>query len=830
MKCPKCQYENPSGSGFCNKCGAPLVPSSSTPFSKTETVQTLKEELNIGSVFAERYQIIEELGKGGMGNVYKALDKEIGEKVALKLLKPEIAADERIIERFRNELKFARKITHKNVCRMFDLSKFERIPYITMEYVSGEDLKTTLRRVGPLSTGKAVYIAKQVCEGLAEAHKLGVVHRDLKPQNIMIDKKGHAHIMDFGIARSMKTKGVTTSGMMIGTPDYMSPEQVEGKPVDVRADIYALGVILYEMSTGTTPFQGDTALSVAIKHTTEKPRNPREINGQIPIQLSSIILKCMEKDREKRYQDIQELLTELDKIEKGFPTTDRVLPDKPSTSKELPSGFNLKKLLIPASIVVSVAIIVFALWQFTPLPGIFKKSPDSSPAPSIDETMNSANQFWKEKKYSEAYAEFKKVLEAEPNHFEAQFGLANSLKAQGKLDEAIPEYEKANALNEKDPGAYGQLGLIYELKQELAKAVDHYKKYLENAPPGQEFEIVSDKVKNLEARLRAAAPKVTKIAEPVTAKKPEPVERKPEPGKKAPPQPEQVKTEPSKPEKKAIDVSTQLDQGIQAFNQGNFDECIKQMEAVLKLAPQNTSAQYFLSEAKKKKNEKIQEQEINDKLRIARDAFQKGDYRECITQAEEVLKLAPENVSALDLINGAKKKAEEESKEQQISDGLKAAQDAFRKGNYEECIDQTKKILGLDRQNEQAKRLLNQARLRMAPQQAKALVAEYVQSVNTKNLLSFYEKVCTQPLYQSLRKRTEMSMRAFDSLQATASDINIQFKGINEVEITFSNTITGVNKEGVKQELFDGQTKWDLRRIGENWKIANIVPTRKEKK
>lgn len=804
--------------------------SSTTPHSKAETVQTPREELTIGSIFAERYQIIEELGRGGMGSVYKALDKELGEKVALKLLKPEIAADYRIIERFRNELKFARKITHKNVCRMFDLSKFERTPYITMEYVSGEDLKTTLRRVGPLSTGKAVYIAKQVCEGLTEAHKLGVVHRDLKPQNIMIDKKGHAHIMDFGIARSMKTKGVTTSGMMIGTPDYMSPEQVEGKPVDVRADIYALGVILYEMSTGTTPFHGDTALSVAIKHTREKPRNPREINDQIPVQLSSIILKCMEKNREKRYQDVSELLTELDKIEKGFPTTDRILPDKRGTSKEMPSSFNLKKFLLPALAVVSLTIIVLALWQFTPLPEVFKKPPASSPGRSIDDTMNSANLFWKEKKYSKAHAEYKKVLEVEPDHFGAQFGLANSLKAQDKLDEAIMEYEKAIALNEKDPDPYGQLGLIYEQKQEPAKAVDHYKKYLEYAPPGQEFEIVSDKVKDLEARIRAAAPKETKITEPVVAEKQEPKKPKPEPEKRAPLEPEEVKTESSKPEKKTVDVSNKLNQGIQAFNQGNFDECIKQMEEVLKLDPRNASAQYFLSEAKKKKNEIIKEQEIDDKLEAARDAFQKENYRECIKQAEEVLKLAPENVSALNLLNEAKKKIEEESKEQQINDGLKVARDALKNKNYQECIDQAKKILGLDPQNEQARRLLNQARVRTAPQQAQALVNEYVQSVNTKDLLAFYKKACTQPLYQSLRKRTEMSMRMFESLQATASDINIQFKGINQAEITFSNIITGVSKESVKQELFDGQMKWDLRRIGEHWKITNIVSTQKEKK
>jgi len=156
--------------------------------------------------------------------------------------------------------KFARKITHKNVCRMFDLNEEEGTPYITMEYVPGEDLKSSVRRMGQLTIGKAISVAKQICEGLAEAHRLGVVHRDLKPQNIMIDSEGNAHIMDFGIALSVETKGVTEAGVIIGTPDYMSPEQVEGKQADKRSDVYSVGVIIYEMVTGRVPFEGDPGL------------------------------------------------------------------------------------------------------------------------------------------------------------------------------------------------------------------------------------------------------------------------------------------------------------------------------------------------------------------------------------------------------------------------------------------------------------------------------------------------------------------------------------------------------------------------------------------
>jgi len=224
----------------------------------TETLETPKEELTTGSTFAERYQIIEELGKGGMGKVYKVLDKEVNAKIALKLIRPEIAADKKTIERFRNELKIARDISHKNICRMYDLNKEEGSYYITMEYVEGQDLKSLIRQTGQLAIPTTISIAKQVCEGLSEAHKLGTVHRDLKPSNIMINKKGNARIMDFGIARSITGKGITGAGVMVGTPEYMSPEQAEVKEVDQRSDIYSLGVILYEMVTGRVPFEGET--------------------------------------------------------------------------------------------------------------------------------------------------------------------------------------------------------------------------------------------------------------------------------------------------------------------------------------------------------------------------------------------------------------------------------------------------------------------------------------------------------------------------------------------------------------------------------------------
>jgi serine/threonine-protein kinase len=206
MKCPKCSFENPPDANFCNKCATQIFAAKEDNSSHNGNTREIRTELAAGSVFAGRYQVIEELGRGGMGKVYKVYDREINEKIALKLLRPEIAGSEKVIERFRDELKLARQISHRNVCRMFDLNRSEGIYYITMEYVPGEDLKSMLKMMGPMSSGKSILITKQVCKGLAEAHRRGIVHLDLKPQNIMIDKEGIVRIMDFGIARSLGVK------------------------------------------------------------------------------------------------------------------------------------------------------------------------------------------------------------------------------------------------------------------------------------------------------------------------------------------------------------------------------------------------------------------------------------------------------------------------------------------------------------------------------------------------------------------------------------------------------------------------------------------------
>jgi serine/threonine protein kinase/tetratricopeptide (TPR) repeat protein len=315
-KCPQCQTELPDTQRFCGECGTQLPPPEK-PSTGTQTLGAPAKKLSLGSLFAGRYQIIEELGKGGMGKLYRALDLKLQEEVALKIIKPEIASNKETIERFSNELKLARRISHKNVGRMYELMEDEGTRFITMEYIAGQDLKGLIRQSGRLTAETAVSIAKQVGEGLAEAHRLGVVHRDLKPKNILIDRDGRAKILDFGIARSLRAKGITVEGMIIGTLGYMSPEQVQGRGIDARSDIFSFGCVLYEMLTGKSVFGRETTAQTITAVLHEDPPRVSESGVDIPEELQRIISRCLEKDPESRFPSMDEIVSLLTRAEKA---------------------------------------------------------------------------------------------------------------------------------------------------------------------------------------------------------------------------------------------------------------------------------------------------------------------------------------------------------------------------------------------------------------------------------------------------------------------------------------------------------------------------------
>lgn len=267
----------------------------------------------------KRYDIRGELGRGGMGVVYKAWDRETEEMVALKVLRGEIATDDAALLRFRNEVRVARRVTHKNVCRIHDFNRTDDAAYISMEFIEGRSLRSVIAESDGLSVERGSAIAAQICAGLEEAHRQGIVHRDLKPENVMLDREGTVRLLDFGIARLAAGSGVTQTGAVMGTPAYMAPEQAEGTHVDHRVDIYALGLILYEMFTGTPTFRAPTPLAVVMKHLQEQPTPPREFKPALPGHIEQTILRCLAKKPGERFQSVAEVMAALEGRAEALP-------------------------------------------------------------------------------------------------------------------------------------------------------------------------------------------------------------------------------------------------------------------------------------------------------------------------------------------------------------------------------------------------------------------------------------------------------------------------------------------------------------------------------
>ncbi|MBI3546077.1 MAG: protein kinase [Gammaproteobacteria bacterium] len=261
------------------------------------------------SALAARYEILDSLGDGGMGMVYRVRDRETAEVLALKILRPEIARDPAMMERFKNEIRLSRRVTHKNVCRIYEFNRVNDCAYITMEYVDGESLRAYLQRVGKLAPERVIDVARQVAAGLSEAHAQGVVHRDLKPDNVMLGRDGLIKILDFGIARALGD--TSTTHTLIGTPAYMAPEQSQGKVTDQRVDLYALGLILYECLTGQRAFSGATPVEIALKQLKERPLAPRKLMPGTPPHLESIVMRCLEKEPARRFTNATEVLRAL---------------------------------------------------------------------------------------------------------------------------------------------------------------------------------------------------------------------------------------------------------------------------------------------------------------------------------------------------------------------------------------------------------------------------------------------------------------------------------------------------------------------------------------
>lgn len=320
MYCPSCRSENPATADTCSVCGAPFSP------------------LAPGSVVAGRYEVLVRLGKGGMGVVYKAKDRLLNETVAIKILRPDTAGTKEAAQRFLSEIKLARAVSHRNVCRIHEYGEEDGLKYISMAYVDGVDLKTVLRQRGALPPDEAYELSLQIAEGLAAIHAEGIIHRDLKTANIMLDAaRQQVRLMDFGIAKlwsdDESAAGMTGTGQIVGSPDYMSPEQIQAKKLDFRSDVYSLGIVVYEIFSGKVPFHADTPVAILMGHLQEPPLLEGSGAPLLPQALVPVLRKALEKDPARRFASVEEmrhaLVTARETRRTAVRSTD--VPNLPST-------------------------------------------------------------------------------------------------------------------------------------------------------------------------------------------------------------------------------------------------------------------------------------------------------------------------------------------------------------------------------------------------------------------------------------------------------------------------------------------------------------------
>jgi eukaryotic-like serine/threonine-protein kinase len=358
MKCPKCHSDVLDDSRFCSKCGEPIHSAEKDLVSFTKTLVTPSSGVALGSLLAGKYRILEEVGRGGMGVVYKAEDLKLKRPVALKFLPPEWGSHPEARERFIQEARAAAALSHPNICTIHEVDEGEGKPFIAMEFIEGENLRDKVKK-GPLPVDIALDFVIQAAKGLEKAHQKGIVHRDIKTANIMVTESGQVKIMDFGLAKLQGGSSFTQEGATLGTVAYMSPEQARGEKVDGRTDLWSLGVVLYEMLTGDLPFRGERDVSVLYSIVHEEPKALKDAKPPVPPELQHVIERALNKDPGQRYQTAGEMIKDLSDYQEAL---------KREAAGVFNLGSFLKRLRRPVvaipTILAVIAIALFAVWFF----------------------------------------------------------------------------------------------------------------------------------------------------------------------------------------------------------------------------------------------------------------------------------------------------------------------------------------------------------------------------------------------------------------------------------------------------------------------------------
>jgi tRNA A-37 threonylcarbamoyl transferase component Bud32/tetratricopeptide (TPR) repeat protein len=766
-----------------------------------------------------KYAILGEIGRGAMGIVYKATDPYIGRTVAIKTIRFDVLGQgpERDMaqKRFMREAHSAGNLSHPNIVTIYDVGEDGDLSYIAMEYIDGCSLEELISSRKKLSLEETASLVEQVANALDTAHRKGVIHRDIKPANILIDQEGKPHLVDFGIAR-LSTSTMTQTNMIMGTPYYMSPEQIAGKKVDNRSDIFALGGVLYEMLTGQKPFPGESITTVIYKIMNENPLPVRNFQKNLPEGLEPILQKALAKDPAARYQSCREMVNDIKKSISLAPAATlvrepgSVAVSVPSAAPAKPAAA-AKPLIYVLGGILAVAVIVVVVLLLTgksgpPVSSGGGPAGPSGPVQPVGPTDRflAAQSLWREGKREEAKAAFALVPDSDARYFEAKFSMAEILREENRLPEAAAEYQRLTSLKPDDPRPHLRLAQIADHQNETEKALAYYKKYLALAPAGPEAPAARNRVASLEktvasSQVPAKPEPQTKVApEKKTAEiqvKPEP--KKPEPSKLEPVKPEvkvetKVENKPEPLEKKEpkkppvtnpelqADIRKMIEAGVWSLNRRDFDQAVKKLEDVLALDPGNEDAQRFLALAKQKQRE---------------DRVQKE---------------------------------------------LGAARDALWYRKYSEAIRSARNALRLDANNEEAKKMIAsalQGLQKAGPDEVAALIRQYTLAIPQGGLKAFFQKNCTAELFQKIKRETELIGSQYSELRASTSGVTArvtdfqadQAQGVirkMSAEATFGQILTGIPPDGSgRKVLFEGKILWRLEKRGEEWKITEIVST-----
>ncbi|MBU4253803.1 MAG: protein kinase, partial [Acidobacteria bacterium] len=707
-----------------------------------------------------KYRISGELGRGAMGIVYRAEDPYIERTVAIKTIRFDKLAhpseQEHAQRRFLREARSAGNLSHPNIVTIYEVGVDEGLTFIAMEHIDGQSLEDILASGRPFTLEEVNRILPPIADALDYAHRKGIVHRDIKPGNILIDTEGKPHIVDFGIAR-ISTSTMTQTSMVMGTPYYMPPEQIAGKKVDNRADIFSLGAVLYELLTCRKPFPGDNITTVIYKIVNECPIPARSYSAHLPDGVDHVILRALEKDPDHRYSTCRELAEAL-----AVPS-DSAGPDDSSylEGTDLGRGKSRKPLLLVLGGMMAVVVIVLGTIFFMSqkdkrpvvsggggaalpiaLPVVTEPvdQPEEQPAAKpeeqpggteagVSEWMESAFKAWVNQDLALALAELDKVLAVEPENYTALLSVGRLMTEQGRMDEARQRFEILVTDNPGNPEPYLYLGQLYERKREPERAVDYLKAYVKRAPQGADASAVERKIRDLEEEIRTAGAQ-DKL--PPVTKKPVPKRDRGETEIKI--DPPVKKQEGGVVEKKPVPdpvdnvarARTLIDQGIQSYDQKKYDESIQRMEEALRLDPQNSIAVYYLNKAVTDKREAEQQARIDTLLRQAN--------------------------------------ADLSSR------------------NFERGIQRARQVLRLDGGNREAQRIIEEAEKRNPQKQLEALFQTYKAAFGTGKLAAFYQNNALPSVFQQEKAKAEMFSNLYKDFSNDFSAPSIEVSGEDAVD------------------------------------------------